>query len=100
MIQNLLTDINAAVRQYVADLPHVSPDKAGIDRRAGSGLWIGEDCVIVRKNDKRGIEYYGHFEYVNDKCRIDTGEYVIYCEGREEDDSVRECINTFIGRGE
>ncbi len=70
----------------------VSADKLGLDIRAGYKLFVNEDAIVVTKTSDRSLQYYGGFEYVDESCRQELGDFVFYM---ADDDRVREHIEHF-----
>ena len=56
----------------------VSPKDCGVDRRAASRMWRGQDFLAVSSHGKASFEYYSGFEYIAPELRLDVGGYVFY----------------------
>lgn len=78
-------------RDYVLDeCVIVKPEELGLDRRCGKIYVNTEDEVIaVHKDNRRNIEYYGGFEYIDSSCVECAGDYVFYTEHQR----VEECFD-------
>ena len=74
----------------------------GLDRRAASSCWVGEDYIAVAVRDDRTLQYYGGFEYVEKSCRVECGEYVFYSieDGRVADHHDQFLTNNEPGDGD
>lgn len=91
-VLELVQDLDDQIRMTVRELPYVPAEELGLDRRAGYGLWVDEDAIIVLKNDDRVLQYYGGFEYVDKDARIECGDYVIYT---NDDSRVADCLEQY-----
>lgn len=65
----------------------------GLDSRCGK-VWVTDEAIIVHFHDKRAIEYYGGFEYVDSSCVCVFSTYVVYS---SEDERVQEALDIFQG---
>lgn len=78
---DLVEDIEHRVEAYVREAckPALAQD-LGLDQRAAYGLWVSNDneAIIIRKAQKRSMEYYGGFEYVDREHVREMGNYVFY----------------------
>lgn len=76
-----LTDLEMNVRELIEktleNVPNVSAEKAGLDRRCGMIYVSGEFIATEIYNDKR-LQYYGGFEYVDSEHRLQFGDMVFY----------------------
>lgn len=86
---------------FFSNVDEVNASEVGLDRRCGN-VFVGSDFIAVRELNKRSIEYYGGFEYINRDHVKQIGEYVIYnleFDG-EWEDRVKRCIDIFNGKYE
>jgi hypothetical protein len=88
----LVQDLDDQIRNTVRDLPYVSTEDLGLDRRAAYRVWVDEDAIIVTKDQDRTLQYYGGFEYVLKDARIECGDYVIYT---NDDGRVADCLEQY-----
>ena len=73
-----LDEINDKVATFIQNAVETDASKIGLDRRAGSEIYVGEDFIAVSKYRRGHMDYYGGFEYVNDECVMVFGDYVFY----------------------
>lgn len=91
-VLDLVYDLEDQIRSAVNNLPEVTADKLGLDRRAAYSVWVDDDAIIVSKNEDRTLQYYGGFEYVDKDARIECGNYVIYT---NNSDRVTNCLEYY-----
>lgn len=90
---DVIEEFNERVEDCLAKMKHATPDQLGLDRRCCSQLWVGEDCIMVRKHDDKTLMYYGGFEYVDPDAKTIIGDYVIYL---DVDERVRGHLETYL----
>jgi Txe/YoeB family toxin of Txe-Axe toxin-antitoxin module len=59
----------------------VSPEKLGLDRRAGWSLMVDEDHTFIAvegDQGRRALNYYGGFEYVSEEYVQTVGDWTFY----------------------
>ena len=71
-IQDALSEVDQRIADSVT--PHKAED-AGLDRRCGM-IYLGEDFLATR--DRRLLDYYGGFEYVDPECIQQVGGWTLY----------------------
>lgn len=83
-IYDFIEDLNEKMERRVFDMNSLmcSSKDIGLDARCGR-IFIDEECIIVSKNNRRQIDYYGGFEYVDKEFIQEIGNYVIYLNGDE-----------------
>lgn len=83
-IYDFLDDVNEKMERRVFDMNSVycSRTNIGLDERCGR-IFIDEECIIVPKSNRRVIDYYGGFEYVDKEFIQEIGDYVVYLNGDE-----------------
>jgi len=91
-VLNLVNELDDQIRRAVADLPYVSTEDLGLDRRAAYRVWVDDDAIIVSKDQDRTLQYYGGFEYVDKDARIECGDYVIYTNNASR---VADCLDYY-----
>ncbi len=80
-IDNMIDDIVGGMRK-------VNSKEIGLDERCGY-VYINDEYICVKKNNKKAIEYYGGFEYIDREYVKEYGDYVFYsC----EDERVMDCM--------
>ena len=85
---SMMSAVNEAVEDYLADAKEARASDLGLDTRAFWGeAFVTVDCIAVRLDQDRSLQYYGGFEYVNKEYRVCAGDWVFYM---AEDDRVRE----------
>jgi len=79
MLYNLINEINGKVEFLIDDeFRLVRPEDVGLDSRAGYTLFINEDYIAVSNSNRRSLDYYGGFEYVDKENVTVLGDYVFY----------------------
>ena len=79
MLYKLMNEINAKVEYLInEEFREVKPKDVGLDARSGYCLFINEDYIAIRKSDRRPLDYYGGFEYVDEENVTVLGDYVFY----------------------
>lgn len=79
MLYNLMNEINEKVEVLIdEEFRLVKPTDVGLDSRAGYTLFINEDYIAVSKSNRRSLDYYGGFEYVDEEHVTVLGDYVFY----------------------
>lgn len=84
-IQDALSEVDQQIADAVT--PHKAED-AGLDRRCGM-IYLGEDFLATR--DRRLLDYYGGFEYVDPECIQQVGGWTLYS---ADDDRVLQAMMT------
>ena len=85
----LIENINGQIQAKIYEMKAVKAAALGLDFRAGFKLFVGDNCIAVSKRNDGVLQYYGGFEYIDEDCRTELGEYVIYF---DEADRVRNCL--------
>ena len=79
MLYDLMNEINTKVDRLINDeFREVSPQELGLDPRAGYHLFINEEYIAVGNGNRRSLDYYGGFEYVDEEHVTVLGEYIFY----------------------
>ena len=79
MLYDLMNEINIKVDRLINDeFREVSPQELGLDPRAGYHLFINEEYIAVGNGNRRSLDYYGGFEYVDEEHVTVLGEYIFY----------------------
>ena len=90
-IKNLL---NEMVEQLIDDeFRSVKSSEVGLDSRAAYEVFINEDNIAIRKSDRRTLDYYGGFEYVDEEHVTVLGDYVFYS---SDDERVQGHLDEFF----
>ena len=71
-IQDALSELDQQIAGSVT--PHKAED-AGLDPRCGM-IYLGEDFLATR--DRRSLDYYGGFEYVDPEYIQQVGGWTLY----------------------
>ena len=78
-IYNIKQVLNEMVEQLIdEEFRVVKSSEVGLDNRSAYQLFINEDHIAVRKSDRRSLDYYGGFEYVDEENVTVLGDYVFY----------------------
>lgn len=76
-LANLEMNVRELVEKTLADVPNVSAEKAGLDRRCGM-IYINGEFIATTISNDRLLQYYGGFEYVDSEHRLQFGDMVFY----------------------
>jgi len=97
-LEQMIEAVDTVVERNIRALAtEALPEDLGLDRRAGYRLLVTEDAVIVQLGNRRDLDYYGGFEYVDKNCVTVLGSYVIYS---AQDERVKECLDVYFQRDE
>ena len=78
-LNSLQWEINKKVEAIIdEEFREVTPKEVGLDPRAGYNLFINEDYIAVSKGNRRTLDYYGGFEYVDEEHVTVLGDMVFY----------------------
>jgi hypothetical protein len=102
LIENINTQVEERLANDTFNLLTNGADieKAVGDRRAAYEIWVSEDCVVVKKDHDRTLQYYGGYEYIDKSLRMEVGDYVVYFDDGEVDGRVGRAIDVAFGREE
>ena len=79
MLYELISEINSKVEGLIdEEFREVTPKEVGLDTRAAYRLFINEDYIAVSKDNRRNLDYYGGFEYVDEEHITVLGDMVFY----------------------
>jgi len=77
--RELLSEMNSKVEGLIdEEFREVTPKEVGLDSRAGYRLFINEDYIAVSRGNRRSLDYYGGFEYVDEEHVTVLGDMVFY----------------------
>jgi hypothetical protein len=86
--------MNDMVEQLIDDeFRSVKPTEVGLDSRVAYEVFINEDNIAIRKSDRRTLDYYGGFEYVDEEHVTVLGDYVFYS---SDDERVQGHLDEFF----
>jgi len=78
-LYTIVNVMNDMVEQFIDDkFQMVKPKEVGLDTRSSYQLFINEDYIAIRKSDRRSLDYYGGFEYVDEEHVTVLGDYIFY----------------------
>ena len=93
-LNTLMHEINEKVEELInEEFREVKPKDVGLDVRSGYCLFINEDFIAIRKCDRRPLDYYGGFEYVDEENATVLGDYVFYS---ADDERVQDHLDEFF----
>jgi hypothetical protein len=93
-LNTLMHEINEKVEDLInEEFREVKPKDVGLDARSGYCLFINEEYIAVRKSDRRPLDYYGGFEYVDEENVTVLGDYVFYS---ADDERVQDHLYEFF----
>lgn len=93
-LATLMDEVADLVGPLIAAAREVRPSEMGLDNRAASRLWVGEDFIAVPLGGDRTLQYYGGFEYVDGEHRLVFGDWVFYS---TESERVQGCVERLYG---
>ena len=94
MLYKLMNEINAKVEELIdEEFREVTAKEVGLDNRSAYQLLINEDYIAIRKSDRRSLDYYGGFEYVDEEHVTVLGDYVFYS---SDDERVQGHLDEFF----
>ena len=93
-IYNIKQVLNEMVEQLIdEEFRVVKSLEVGLDNRSAYQLFINEDHIAVRKSDRRSLDYYGGFEYVDEEHVTVLGDMVFYS---ADDERVQDHLDEFF----
>jgi len=93
-LRELLSEMNSKVEGLIdEEFREVTPKEVGLDSRAGYRLFINEDFIAVSRGNRRTLDYYGGFEYVDEEHVTVLGDMVFYS---SEDERVQGHLDEFF----
>ena len=94
MLYKLMNEINAKVEGLIdEEFREVTPKEIGLDSRAGYRFFINEDYIAVSRGNRRSLDYYGVFEYVDEEHITVLGDMVFYS---SDDERVQGHLDEFF----
>ena len=94
-VLELVDVIEDQVKEIILSFTEVTPEELGLDTRSAYKLYINEDFIACRDSDKRQLNYYGGFEYVDSQFVISLGNFHFYS---IEDSRVSGHLDTFFSK--
>ena len=91
---DIISEVNEKIRDTIEDMPRYNAEDLGLDERSGSGFVLFKDGILAPIGTRRNLEYYGGFEYVDNKSVM--GDYVFYSDEYEDEGRVRDCIDRVV----
>ena len=93
-LRELLSEMNSKVEGLIdEEFREVTPKEIGLDTRAAYRLFINEDYIAVSRGNRRNLDYYGGFEYVDEEHVTVLGDMVFYS---SEDERVQGHLDEFF----
>ena len=77
-VHELVDEVEGKVKEIILSFTEVTPEELGLDTRCAYKLYINEDYIACRDSDKRNLNYYGGFEYVDSQYVISLGNFHFY----------------------
>lgn len=85
-------EINRQAAYYVlSEFYHAQPERLGFESRVGK-VYISADAMAIHINNRRNLEFYGEFEYIDEEHKTRVGDYIFYS---GESERVRACLERF-----
>ncbi len=83
-LNSLQWEINKKVEAFIdEEFREVTSKEIGLDSRAGYNLYINEEYIAVSRGNRRTLDYYGGFEYVDEEHVTVIGNMVFYSADNE-----------------
>ena len=93
-IYNIKQVLNEMVEQLIdEEFRVVKSSEVGLDNRSAYQLFINEDYIAVGKGNRRTLDYYGGFEYVDEEHVTVLGDYIFYS---SDDERVQGHLDEFF----
>ena len=93
-LSELLSEMNSKVVGLIdEEFREVTPKEIGLDSRAGYRFFINEDYIAVSRGNRRSLDYYGGFEYVDEEHITVLGNMVFYS---SDDERVQGHLDEFF----
>ena len=93
-IYNIKQVLNEMVEQLIdEEFRVVKSSEVGLDNRSAYQLFINEDYIAVGKGNRRTLDYYGGFEYVDEEHVTVLGDYIFYS---SDDERVQGNLDEFF----
>ena len=93
-MHTIMNVMNGMVENFIDDkFRLVTPKEIGLDGRSSYQLFINEDYIAVSKGNRRTLDYYGGFEYVDEEHVTVLGHYVFYS---SDDERVQGHLDEFF----
>ena len=93
-LRELLSEMNSKVEGLIdEEFREVTPKEVGLDSRAGYRLFINEEYIAVSRGNRRSLDYYGGFEYVDEEHVTVLGDMVFYS---SDDERVQGHLDEFF----
>ena len=93
-LRELLSEMNSKVEGLIdEEFREVTPKEIGLDSRAGYRFFINEDYIAVSRGNRRSLDYYGGFEYVDEEHITVLGNMVFYS---SDDERVQGHLDEFF----
>ena len=79
MLHDLDQSINATVEQFIEEnCKQGDREQTGLDVRAFGKFWYCYEGIFIFAGNRRSLDYYGGFEYIDSDYVKTYGEYVFY----------------------
>ena len=100
-LEEILDRNDRAMALHIKTLRAVGAKDLGLDPRAGSNIYIDPNGALIIKGDRdrRILDYYGGFEYVDKEFITVLGEYTIYHAKFGENERVQSCFDYYEEMG-
>lgn len=95
-IHEFIEEHQSAASKYIKRyFTPITSEQLGIDKRAGSCLYITEDAIAIPIANVSVFDYYSGFDDVSKRSRYATGGFVFYI---RDDKRVSDCIAYWKGQ--
>jgi hypothetical protein len=78
-LNQLKQSINDMVTEFIEEnFKEVKPADIGLDERSATRVFVGDDGIAITDHNRRTMDYYGGFEYVDKEHVTQLGGYIFY----------------------
>lgn len=92
-IDELREVMEERVEEVISLYEKVKPSQLGLDNRAAYELFVDECYIACHNSDRRSLDYYGGFEYVESSYVFTMGSYTFYS---YEDSRVQDHLDIYL----
>jgi hypothetical protein len=77
-LYDLVQEVESRVEEIISSFDKVKPEELDLDNRSAWRLYVNHDYIACRNSDRRTLDYYGGFEYVDSSYVLVLGNYTFY----------------------
>ena len=93
---DIIDDASSQIQLLINDqFVKMNAGDCELDSRSGT-VFVSQDCIVIHKSNRRTLDYYGGFEYVDEDCVTVVDEWVVY---DVESERVQRAIEAAVENG-